>query len=358
MAAEQTQKAGVFARAAASLAAEPGTGMRALPRAAELVRPVAPGLADIMASSAVRSCADAYPRYSEEAARQQSLLMREATLANLCLLGAGVLSGLVLVGPNATALLGDVLTRRVTLILGVATLALGALAAIFSYRARESDRLRRWYTTRSQAELARLATFRALVASSAAAGADTAAAALALVWRHLFEDQRQWMVSRAARHRLSSERTNLWGGIASALAFVGGSGAVIASFEPGQSWITVAGVIGAAIAAYALGREGLRRDRANADRYEKSAVALDQLAGRLDEVVANTEAGRTDAMRAFVDEITAQLETEHKQWLDGATQAEAALARLDARLQALREPPPKGAPTLVVAQPEREPQRP
>ncbi|MFO1048835.1 MAG: hypothetical protein U1E52_13160 [Geminicoccaceae bacterium] len=44
-------------------------------------------------------------------------------------------------------------------------------------------------------------------------------------------------------------------------------------------------------------------------------------------------------MRAFVDEVTSQLEAEHKQWLDGATQAEAALARLDARLQELRERP-------------------
>ncbi|MFO1048705.1 MAG: SLATT domain-containing protein [Geminicoccaceae bacterium] len=313
--------------------------MRVLPRAAELLRPVAPGLADIMTSSAVRACAESYPRYSAEAARQQSLLMREATRANLCLLGAGLLSGLVLVAPNAALVLGEPLTQWVILLLGLATLALGALAAMFSYRARESDRLRRWYTARSQAELARLGTFRALAAAATAAGGDTAAAALALVWRHLFEDQRQWLASRAARHRLSYERTNLWGGIASALAFLGGSGAVIASFKPSQSWITVAGVVSAAIAAYALGREGLHRDRANADRYEKSAVALDQLAGRLDEIVSETEAGRPEAMRAFVDEVTSQLEAEHKQWLDGATQAEAALARLDARLQELRERP-------------------
>ncbi|MFO1048834.1 MAG: hypothetical protein U1E52_13155 [Geminicoccaceae bacterium] len=256
MVSEQTRESGAFARAAATLAAEPATGMRVLPRAAELLRPVAPGLADIMTSSAVRACAESYPRYSAEAARQQSLLMREATRANLCLLGAGLLSGLVLVAPNAALVLGEPLTQWVILLLGLATLALGALAAMFSYRARESDRLRRWYTARSQAELARLGTFRALAAAATAAGGDTAAAALALVWRHLFEDQRQWLASRAARHRLSYERTNLWGGIASALAFLGGSGAVIASFKPSQSWITVAGVVSAAIAAYALGREG------------------------------------------------------------------------------------------------------
>ena len=339
MTAEQTPATSGFARAAERLAAENNTGMSALSSAAELLRPVAPELADILASSVVRAQADAYPRYSKEAARQQTLLMREATLASFCLLLAGVLSGLVLVGPTAKSLFGDLVTERVTLGLGVATLALGALAAMFSYQARESDRLRRWYTMRSNAEMARLNTFRAIATSSAVAGPETAGAALALVWRHLFEDQRQWMVGRAARHRVSSERTNLWGGIATALAFVGGSGAVIASFEPGQSWMPMAGVIGAAIAAYALSREGLRRDRANADRYEKATVALDQLAARLDPVRAEVATGRSEALPAFVEAITGQLETEHKQWLDGVLQAEAALAKLDARLSELDDKP-------------------
>ena len=103
-------------------------------------------------------------------------------------------------------------------------------------------------------------------------------------------------MAQAAKHRTSSERTNRWGGLATALAFVGGSGAVIASFEPGQSWMPLAGVVGAAIAAFALSREGLRRDRANADRYEKAAVALDQLAARLDEVAAEIAAGKLQGL--------------------------------------------------------------
>ena len=164
-------------------------------------------------------------------------------------------------------------------------------------------------------------------------------------------------MAQAARHRRSSERTNLWGGIATALAFVGGSGAVIAGFQPQQSWMPLAGVVGAAIAAYALSREGLRRDRANADRYEKAAAALDQLAARLDPVADEVAAGRGEALPAFVEAITNQLEAEHKQWLDGVTQAEAALAKLDVRLRELADTRPKagaGGPTLVVAQPDRD----
>ena len=188
---------------------------------------------------------------------------------------------------------------------------------------------------RGTAEMARLDTFRAIAQEAAASTPEAAAAGLAMVRCHLFDHQRQWLVRAAARHRRSSERTNLWGGLATALAFVGGSGAVIASADPDKSWLPLAGVIGAAFAAYALSREGLRRDRINADRYEKAAVALDRLAAKIDPVAAEIEAGKPAALPAFVDAVTTQLEAEHKQWLDGATQAELALTALDARLKEL-----------------------
>ena len=108
-----------------------------------------------------------------------------------------------------------------------------------------------------------------------------------------------------------------------------------------MSWLALAGVMGTAFMAFALNREGLRRDRANADRYEEKAVALDQLSTRLDEVAGEIAAGRPEALTAFVDQVTAELETEHKQWLDGTKQVEAALASLDARLKELREARPE-----------------
>ena len=347
--------AALFAQATEALATGQETGIAKLADAVVLLRDLAPGLGSIVASSAVRARLDAYERADQEAKRQQGLLFHEATAANLCLLGAGVLSSLVLAGPSLAGLLGETWTDSMALWIGLATLALGALAAMYGYRARESDRLRRWFTMRGTAEVARLETFRAIAAAAAAAGPATAAAGLALFCRHLFDDQRRWLVARAARHRLSSDVTNRWGGLATALTFLGGSAALIASFAPGQSWMALAGVVGAAVMAYALNREELRRDRANADRYEKAAVALDQLATRLDEVAAEIAAGRPEALPAFVDAVTAQLEAEHKQWLDGATQVEAALARLDARLKELGDSRPKTAgPTLVVAQPDRD----
>ena len=250
-----------FARAAKILAGETTTGVPALAAAAEQLRPIAPDLPDIVGSSAVRAHAEAYPRYAAEAARQRELLMREATLANLCLMVAGVLSGLVLVGPTAKGLLGDVLTERATLGIGIATLALCALAAMFSYQARESDRLRRWFAARSTAEMARLNAFRAIATGAATGAPDTAGAGLALIWRHLFEDQREWLVAQAACHRRSSERTNFWGGIGAALAFVGGSGAVIAGSGPSRAGTPWPALSRRRSLLMRTNREGLRRDR-------------------------------------------------------------------------------------------------
>ena len=124
------------------------------------------GSAPIVASSAVRAHAWTPTRAADaEATRQQGLLFREATAANLCLLGAGVLSSLVLAGPGRRRLLGADLDRPRRR-WGSASPPWRSVrsAAMYGYRARESDRLRRWLTMRGTAEVARLETFRAIAA--------------------------------------------------------------------------------------------------------------------------------------------------------------------------------------------------
>src|SRR5262249_17515070 len=65
-----------------------------------------------------------------------------------------------------------------------------------------------------------------------------------------------------------------WGGLATALTCLDGSAAMVAASQEWLSWLALAGVVGTAVMAYALNREDLRRDRANAGRYEENAVAL------------------------------------------------------------------------------------
>ena len=199
---------------------------------------------------------------------------------------AGVLSGLVLalapVMSRIQTVEGQIdWTTWVPTVIGAATLALGAIAALATYKAREGNRLQRWLSARSGAEMARSGVFMTVAERAAAGGSETMLAALELVNRDLLENQRAWFRKRANEHRRSSDWTTSWGGLATALAFVGGSGAVIASFVPSQTWLAVSGVIGAAVGAYAVNREALRLDRANAGGYEKAAAALDAIAAPL-----------------------------------------------------------------------------
>jgi hypothetical protein len=295
-----------------------------------------PELAGILQSSAVRTSREIYTRQDAEAVRQQARLMQEATWANVCLMAAGVTSGLVL-AVAAVLPSGPEYTNNVTLGLGIVTLALGTAGTFFGYLARDQGRISRWQARRGEAEIARLDVFTTIAGKTAEAGPAVALHGLALVVRHLLDDQRSWLGARALRHRKSSEATSRWGGLANALTFIGGSGAIIASQVKGSIWIVLAGLIGAAIAAYATNRDALRGDRANADRYEKAQVALDGLSGRTDEVAARIVAGEPKALVAFTDAVTDLLATEHKQWLEGTAQAEASLGKLDAQLSQLTD---------------------
>jgi hypothetical protein len=56
---------------------------------------------------------------------------------------------------------------------------------------------------------------------------------------------------------------------------------------------------------------------------------------RYDAVETEVRAGKPDALRAFTAAITEQLSAEHERWLEGSTQAEAVLGKLDGQLQQL-----------------------
>jgi hypothetical protein len=289
-----------------------------------------PELAAILQLTPVTLRIESYLRHNVEAIDQQAKLKREATIANLCLLGAGVVSALVLL---ATSLVSD----NVPLLyaLGLLIIVLGAVGAFFNHIARDQGRAGRWLSERGEAEVARLDVFREAARRAADAGPRAALYGLALVVVHLLNDQRYWMIGRAARHRTSSVRTSLLSGLAVALAFVGGSGAIIASQSRSAVWLVLAGTAGAALAAYATNREALLRDRANAERYEKAVIALDRLAERIDDIAARLQAGESRAVVAFTDVVVEQLSSEHKQWLEGTAQADAVLEKLDGQLRQL-----------------------
>jgi uncharacterized membrane protein HdeD (DUF308 family) len=331
-----------------------------------LEAPVQAELDPIVKSSAVRVHREAFQRLDAEAQGQERSFRRELTIANVCLMFAGVLSGLVLTtvplwsdDPVTEATGPEAWTRWLPRALGIATLVLGAVAALYTYKAREGNRLQRWLGARSGAELARSSMYLAIAEQVASRPGNLAGEAFKLINQELLEGQRRWYRRRASEHRRSSEWTTVWGGLATALSFIGGSGAVIASFEPSQTWIVLCGVIGAAFGAYAVNRESLRLDKANAEGYEKTAAALDAIASRYDAVEAEINAGRGDAVSAFTRAIAEQLSAEHKRWLEASTQAQSILRKLDAQLETIAgqsKPSPAGnGPDAAVRGPDGTP---
>ena len=253
---------------------------------------------------------------------------------------AGALDFLTSLG---TPLAGSTVRSVPVLLLGLVTLALGASAAYFAYIARDQGRIARSQTSRAEAETARLEVFSTIASGAATAGKDVALFGFAVVVTHLLENERAWRGASAKRHRISSEQTIRMGAVASTIVFIAGSGAVIASQTGGTSvvWFGLAGVVGPAIGAFAANREALNRDQANAERYDKTRMALDAVAGRVDSVAAKIAAGQPEALNAFTKTIADLLSAENKQWLDGTAQANAAIDKLDEQLSQLGKP--KGA---------------
>lgn len=308
------------------------TGIETFPAVVPQLETSCPELASILRQTAVTLRVESYTRHDGEAIDQQARLKSEATIANLCLLGAGVVSALVLL---AVALTPDNAPQPYILWLGLVIIALGAAGTFYNHIARDQSRAGRWLAARGVAEIARIEAFKEAARRAADAGPRAALYGLALVVTHLLNDQRLWMVGRASRHRTSSERTSLLSGVAVALAFIGGSGAMFASQSKSAVWLVLAGTVGAAVAAYAINREALLRDRANAERYEKAVVALDGLAERIDDIATRLGAGEPQALVAYTDAVAEQLSTEHKQWLEGTAQADAVLEKLDGQLRQL-----------------------
>lgn len=353
------------------IAKSKSSGLKAIRELPALLKPECPELAETLGSSAITTSLETFDRQDAESIAQQTDLKYEANRANLCLLAAGVTSAVILAvaatpgtvagqvaaaagtaaGQVADAAKGaagqtsvDPSTAKfnVTLLLGLLTLAFGAGAAYFNFVARDQGRVSRWQASRGDAEMARQAVFTTIASAAAGKSAKTVLFGLAVVIRDLLEDQRAYLVNAAQKHRNSSVISSRWGALAGALAFIGGSGAIVASQGGGSwaNWIILAGVFGAAIGAYAANREALNRDRANADRYERTLVALDGIKGRTDDIARQIANGEPKALTVFTGAITDLLASEFKQWQEGTAQAEASLAKLDEELNQLGKPKP------------------
>jgi SMODS and SLOG-associating 2TM effector domain 1 len=151
--------------------------------------------------------------------------------------------------------------------------------------------------------------------------------------RYQLDLQLAYYKTRRSGHRNSAERTlNISAGSVLMAAIASGAAGVLGAQRSEWAALGSLAVFGAALQAFAAAREAIHQDRRNAERYDNSAQALQGLRERLDDVRQGIAAGSASVLGEYVGAVQDQLSLEHRQWLEGAENMQAAVARLEKAL--------------------------
>lgn len=285
----------------------------------------------------------------QQAVREQRTLVRMLSLLNTLVLAVGVCSGLLLASTIVTGQFAGIEDYRkpAEQVLGGLIIVCTIAATTLGRIAGESDRFMRYRRLRSEAEFARSGRFLALARMAANTSKAAARDAVEVVRVALLEDQRDYYTRRAAEHRSSADVTGRWNALAILLSALASISAVMVLSDWQAEGLLVVGVLAAAVAAFAVDRENLHRDRSSAELYDRTAEQLTALAAGADRVAAEVEAGDLEAVVEFVDLVAETLQAEHRQWIAELDVTNELLTRLDERLadaKARRARPGRPAP--------------
>jgi hypothetical protein len=307
-------------------------GLSPVEHAAQL-KDSAPQLAALLTRSAPVELARQYADADTEALAAERTFKRWVIRANWAVLATATVSALLM----AAALLADRLgglTQTILIVLALIGVATGGFASMSLFRVKEGRLLEDWMTARARAETKRLSYFNYIVNSSAGP-LDIQLELLKLEYfrRYQLDLQLAYYKTRRSGHRNSAERTlDISAGSVLVAAIASGAAGVLGALRSEWAALGSLAVFGAALQAFAAARESLNQDRRNAERYDNTAQALLGLRERLDDVRLGIAAGSTSVLGEYVSAVQDQLSLEHRQWLEGAENMQAAVARLDKAL--------------------------
>ena len=292
----------------------------------------APALADLMVTAAARGAVETYTRFDRAAIEAQARYRRAMGFANVGALLTSVF--------GAAAMAWAILAAEGGVLQAYAawTTALSAGAAVSAafgsaglYWLRHGRLLENWMGKRAEAETHRIGYFNGLIAEAAGKSREAVLLALEYFRRYHFDVQRTYYFNRARQHEKSAGKTVAIGAAGAFLATL----ASLVSVGVGGQWqaISALGVFGAAVGAYAIGREQMTQDRRNAERYDRTYSALVAITSKLDAVRGSVEAGKPDGAAAFALAVNEQISNEHRQWLEGQEAAKEALERIESALE-------------------------
>jgi hypothetical protein len=295
---------------------------------------LAPALVELMDYASMRSLEQSYHLYDQAAIKAQEDYRRWMLRANLgalltATLSAAAMSWRIL---EPDLMLGSDIIARGDLVLSIGAVFAAALGTAGLYFLRNGRLLETWMSRRASAETLRIGYFESIVARAVERQAPVPILALEYFRRYQFNVQKAFFLTRARQHENSAKKS----------LEIGAAGAVIASlssvfavFPSGaESAAGAFAVFGAALGAFAIGREQMTQDRRNAERYLRTHAALVKLTDKLDQVREGVVAGSAKAAREFAAAVNEQISNEHRQWLDETQATEAAISRIEAAIGA------------------------
>jgi hypothetical protein len=300
---------------------------------AEQLRTSAPMLAAILTRSAPVELAQQYAEADTEALLAGRTFKRWVIRANWAVLATATVSALLMAVALLAGTLG-VLTQTILIVLALIGVATGGIASMSLFRVKEGRLLEDWMTARARAETKRLSYFSYIVNTSVGPP-DLQLELLKLEYfrRYQLDLQLAYYQTRRSGHRNSAGRTlNVSATSVLVAAIASGAAGVLGALKSEWAALGSLAVFGAALQAFAAARESMHQDRRNAERYDHSAQALQGLRERLDDVRQGIEAGSTSVLGEYVAAVQDELSLEHRQWLEGAENMQAAVARLEKAL--------------------------
>jgi SMODS and SLOG-associating 2TM effector domain 1 len=307
-------------------------GLSPVEHAAQL-KTSAPKLAALLTRSAPVELAHQYADADTEALAAERKFKRWVIRANRAVLATATVSALLMAVALLAGRLGG-LTQTILIVLALMGVATGGIASMSLFRVKEGRLLEDWMTARARAETKRLSYFSYIVNSSAGP-LDLQLELLKLEYfrRYQLDLQLAYYKTRRSGHRNSAERTlDISAGSVLVAAIASGAAGVLGALRSEWAALGSLAVFGAALQAFAAARESLNQDRRNAERYDNTAQALQGLRERLDDVRLGIAAGSTSVLGEYVAAVQDQLSLEHRQWLEGAENMQAAVARLEKAL--------------------------
>jgi len=293
----------------------------------------APDLSDILSSSAVKAAATNYEDNDRDAKVAQVEFKRVFSRSNKTVLVTAVLIALV----TATGVLTpwpvpEALAKVLLIVLGVASVLTGALAAYDLNTLRQGNLFKDWMSTRALAETARLEYFSTVAKSAAAGGAgDVPVDLLKLEYfrRFQLDVQRNFYRERSRQHRQEAKRTLAYSGFAIAgAAVVTGLAGTLGFISTKFAAFAALGTACTAFSVFASMRDQVYQDQRNAERYGRTAQALQGITAKLDDVRKGVKEAGQEPLLGFIEAVHEQLSLEHRQWLGQQTDAESAFTRL------------------------------